>query len=86
MPLAKKNAEIANAFQNQPSNTGSVTVLPTFALMYRQKNVASVQYHSTQLKHVPDMANMRGQVERTEQLLTKAGNENVLTFQTAFEI
>ena len=55
-----------------------MTVLPTFALMYRHKNVASVQYHSAQLKHVPDMTNMRGQVERTEQLLTKAGNENIL--------
>ena len=76
--ISKKPAKIANALQNQPSNTGFMTVLPTFALMYRHTNVASVQYHSAQLKHVPDMATMRGQVERTEQLLTKAWKENIL--------
>jgi hypothetical protein len=76
--ISEKTAEIANALQNQPSNTGFVTVLPTIALMYHHKNVSSVQYHSAQLKHVPDMANTRGQVERTEQLLTKGGNENIL--------
>ena len=84
--ISEKTAEIANAPKStikpsskstiKPSSksTGFVTVLSTFALMYRHKHVASVQYHSAQLKHVPDMANMKGQVERTEQLLTKAGN------------
>jgi hypothetical protein len=39
--ISEKTNALANALQNQPSNTGFVTVLPTFALMYRHKNVAS---------------------------------------------
>ena len=46
--------------------------------MYCHQRLASVQYRSAQLKHVQDMTDMKGQVERTKQLLTKAGNEKIL--------
>ena len=53
-------------------------VLSTLALMYRHQILGAVQYRSAQQKHVQDMADMKGQVERTEQLLTKVRNENIL--------
>jgi hypothetical protein len=46
--------------------------------MYHHQCLALVQYHRAQQKLVQDMADMKGELERNEQLLTRAENENIL--------
>ena len=58
-------------------SSGLVKVLSSLALMYRHQRLASVQYHSAKLKREQKLV-MKGQVERTGQLMTKAEKENIL--------
>ena len=46
--------------------------------MYRHLRLASVQYHSAQMKHEQELVDMKGLVERTRPLMTKAEHENLL--------
>lgn len=74
-----KTAQIVtNALQNQPLGTSLVKALSSLALMYRQQRLASAQYCSAQKNHEQELVDMKGQVVRTDQLMTTAENENIL--------